>query len=339
VAGPLTPWAALTGAGQVRRLRALGIAALARYPLDPRRAAFVQRKVPAIFRVSGPAGQHVLRVYPPEQPVAALEEGLRWLRGLGEATDLLVPRPVAARDGRLVTTVSAPSVPSPQHCVVLDWVPGRTRDPPRTRSSELERVGALIAALHRHAARRPFAPAAIRPWDAERIIGTPSERRRLATLPWLSAPARSRLLAIGEAVDETLAALGQGPEVCGMIHADLHPANILWHDGRVGAIDFDDCGVGAYLLDLALALFDWADAGEDRRCADAILAGYARANPGGLRVPGTMPLDGVLETLIAARCLKVVVRWMGRTADLAAPPDRVKEMAGRLAAVRFRPRR
>lgn len=43
-------------------------------------------------------------------------------------------------------------------------------------------------------------------------------------------------------------------EVWGVIHADLHDGNYLFHDNELRPIDFARCGFGYYLYDIASAL-------------------------------------------------------------------------------------
>ena len=40
-----------------------------------------------------------------------------------------------------------------------------------------------------------------------------------------------------------------------IIHADLHGWNVMWHDGEVAAFDFDDCGIGLPIQDIAIAIY------------------------------------------------------------------------------------
>jgi Ser/Thr protein kinase RdoA (MazF antagonist) len=82
-----------------------------------------------------------------------------------------------------------------------------------------------------------------------------------------------------ERVWATLRALGEGPEVFGLIHADLHQRNYLFHDGGVGAIDFDDCGYGHWLYDLAVTLNCLQSHPELPTLRAALLAGYRRGRP------------------------------------------------------------
>ena len=55
-------------------------------------------------------------------------------------------------------------------------------------------------------------------------------------------------------MQQELRLLGKDASLWGLIHADLHRDNILIHQGNVGVIDFDDCGWGYYMLDIASVL-------------------------------------------------------------------------------------
>ena len=60
----------------------------------------------------------------------------------------------------------------------------------------------------------------------------------------------------------------------GLIHADLHLGNALFHRGAVKLIDFDDCGTGPRLYELAVALWELRDDPDYPAFRDALLAGY-----------------------------------------------------------------
>jgi Ser/Thr protein kinase RdoA (MazF antagonist) len=54
-----------------------------------------------------------------------------------------------------------------------------------------------------------------------------------------------------------LGTLPKSPTDYGLIHDDLHFANFLvGRDNRVTVIDFDDCGYGWFVIDVAMAVFD-----------------------------------------------------------------------------------
>jgi len=52
--------------------------------------------------------------------------------------------------------------------------------------------------------------------------------------------------------------LPRGPDSYGLIHADLHTANLCVDttSGLVTPFDFDDCCYGWYVMDIAMSLFD-----------------------------------------------------------------------------------
>ncbi len=60
--------------------------------------------------------------------------------------------------------------------------------------------------------------------------------------------------AAAQRVHEDLQESGYGRDAFGPIHRDLHLSNILFHSTRVGVVDFDLCGLGHYLFDLAVLL-------------------------------------------------------------------------------------
>jgi Ser/Thr protein kinase RdoA (MazF antagonist) len=40
-----------------------------------------------------------------------------------------------------------------------------------------------------------------------------------------------------------------------IIHADLHGWNVMWDDNQIAVFDFDDCGIGLPIQDLATAIY------------------------------------------------------------------------------------
>jgi Ser/Thr protein kinase RdoA (MazF antagonist) len=82
---------------------------------------------------------------------------------------------------------------------------------------------------------------------------------------------------IGGARVKVLEALGELQEDSKQqpIHADLHPWNVMWHEGDLAVFDFDDCGLGLPVQDLATSLY-YLDTPEQD---EALLAGYKSVAP------------------------------------------------------------
>ena len=56
--------------------------------------------------------------------------------------------------------------------------------------------------------------------------------------------------------------LGDGADQVGLIHADLHLDNALFWRDDVRIIDFDDCGFGYWLYDIAVSLWELRHRGD-----------------------------------------------------------------------------
>lgn len=111
----------------IKRLEPLGEVALQRYNLGGVRLALLNDWEKVVFRVeaeapgrSGP-NLFVLHIYPRNWwcTIPQIESELRWLVALRRDTDLIVPEPVPACDGSLVSEVSIPGLPEGRQCALL----------------------------------------------------------------------------------------------------------------------------------------------------------------------------------------------------------------------------
>jgi amicoumacin kinase len=74
------------------------------------------------------------------------------------------------------------------------------------------------------------------------------------------------------AIIERLKRLPRTPDVYGVIHADLHPHNFCFADGRITAFDFDNAEYAWFTKDVAVLLFYVARAEAREQRADAVAA-------------------------------------------------------------------
>ena len=274
-----------TGAGgtmtsrraQIARMRRVALAALDRYELPPGRLTFVAHGENTTFRHDSAAGRFLVRVHRPQRhgrgvdSAAAISSELTWLRAIRTETDLHVPEPLTAADG--ATTVEAAAAAGETRvCSVLRWMDGRLLER-SARPVHLRRLGAAMALLH-HQADGWTPPAGfvrIR-WDHEAFFGDAMVYGETSAADcWALLPkeARTRF----EAVAARTADLDRLDDV-GLVHADLHLGNAVFHRGEVGLIDFDDCGTGPRLYDLAVALWELRDEDGYQVFRDALLDGY-----------------------------------------------------------------
>ena len=290
----MKPFDELTYLGQVRRLRRLGQAVLASYALDDARLKFINYGENTTFRVAaGAAGttaddpfvenRYLLRIHRPGyQTAASLASELAWLAALRKS-GLVVPEPVPATAGELLTVAAAPGVPQPRSCALFRWMRGcKTR---QIRLRHFSALGRLMAQLHAHAARWPLPPGFTRRrWDWEGLFGDDAGFNLAAAEVWalLPKPYAGRFRSVADQTRRVMDELSQGPDAFGLIHADLslgEEGNVLFFDGGARPIDFDDCGFGYWVYDLAVALAHWRLAENWPRIRDALLDGYSPVRP------------------------------------------------------------
>ena len=244
---------------QIGRLRRVALAALADYPLPEGRLTFVDHGENTTFRHDSAAGRHLVRVHRPQRhgqgvdAAAAIGSEISWLRGIRAETDLEVPEAVAARDGSV--TVQASAAGESRVCSVLRWMDGRIHED-SPRPVHLRRLGAAMAVLHNQADAWTAPPGFVRiTWDHETFFGNTMVYGGIPAADcWeLLPPAvRTRFDAVAERM---LGVMASADDV-GLIHADLHLGNAVFEGDRVKLIDFDDCGTGPRLYDLAVALWE-----------------------------------------------------------------------------------
>ncbi len=289
-----TPFEHLTRRVQIARLRQLAHEALAAYDLGTVRLTLLAHLFNTTFRVDTEAGgRYVLRIHRSGTPtVETVNAELAWLQALRQDTSLEVPTPVPTRAGTFLTTATAKGTPSPHICVLFHWLNGRQVDA-GLKPTHLERTGALMAQLQDHAAR--FGPP---PGFARGRVDYPVEMARHLPDPFspaviaycrtlvadtLSEPEAEQVVAVIERVRLAEQALGISvgarPPTFGLIHADLHQYNLLFEGGTVRAIDFDDCGFGPLLYDLAVPLTMLQDRSNYPALRAALLRGYRQVRP------------------------------------------------------------
>jgi Ser/Thr protein kinase RdoA (MazF antagonist) len=214
--------------------------------------------------------------WPGYQNEGAVDSELEWLSSLSDA-GLPVPQPVPTIEGDLSVEVSVEGVPGARRCSLLRWVKGRMATK-LVRPWHMKAIGGLMARLHDHASSwRPSDGFVRRHYDRNGLWGDDTGTGYTTDEVWPMIPRRyfEAFREVTMRVERVMDDWGKGPDVYGLIHADLGTkANVLFHDREARAIDFDDGGFGYWMYDLAMPLSDWE--GEDVWPAfrEALLEGY-----------------------------------------------------------------
>jgi Ser/Thr protein kinase RdoA (MazF antagonist) len=298
----------LTRRQRIARMRQLAAHALDAYPLADRTLRFIADEENATFQVcaTAPDGRDrfLLRVHRPARhgrdvdSAAAVASELRWLAALRAETDLLVPAPLGTIDGQLTTLAASADVPEPRVCSVLRWMDGRIHEA-APRPVHLRRLGSVMARLQNHAEQWQPPPGFVRiRWDWETFFGDTMVYGGVpAAQAWDLLPddLRRKFALVASRMRRVMTDLGEDPGSFGLIHADLHLGNALFWRDQVRVIDFDDCGFGHWLYDIAVALWELRHLDDYENFRLALIEGYTRHRP--------LPPGGLthLDDFIAAR--------------------------------------
>ncbi|MHB1109596.1 MAG: phosphotransferase enzyme family protein [Devosia sp.] len=215
------------------------------------RATLINLSENHTFRIDGPHGsRHVLRLHRPGyQSLAAIQSELAWVAALRD-TGLPLPEAVAGRNGELVQQVGGE-----RFAVLFAFEEGGEPLPGEHLAPLFKTIGGLAAAAHRHVERWHRPPGFVRPaWTAETILDPDGLWGDWRRAPHVEGATRTTLERLDQRLRADLAAYGTAPGRFGLIHADMRLANLLVDGERVTLIDFDDCGFGWFIYDLAASL-------------------------------------------------------------------------------------
>jgi len=231
-----------------------------------------------------------------------------WVHAIARDTEVRVPDAVAAPDGRMMVPVPCPEIGRDLLCVVNTWLDGP--DVEECDPAQAHALGRAMAALHAHARTVGLPERAGLPTFDEPLFG---DRNLLEGSTLLDDTGRRVVDAAFARTRHAFAALAAEAEAV-PLHADLHGGNLKWHDGRLAVFDFDDAGVGAPVLDLAIATFYVRDS--DPAVERGLREGYAEGAPLPTGVEHVEALIAARQLLLANSLLTTTTaRWRGRAVE------------------------
>ncbi|HJQ57559.1 MAG TPA: phosphotransferase [Vineibacter sp.] len=282
--------------------------ALAAFPIDPDVLELVSVGENATFRVTDrrDGGAYVLRLHRPWYHThdRLLAERV-WVRALAEA-GIAVPVAVPARDGAEYTTVTIPEIGEQRFAGLVRWTEGqllsqvlaRTTDP-QVVEGHFQQLGAVAAAIHNQSsAWRPPDGFSRHALDRDGLMGDAPFWGPFWEHATLSATERRLLLAARDRIRGVLDRLGHDPSTWGLIHADMHPGNVLVAGGRLTVIDFDDAAFGWHHYEIAVALVHQQPAANFIAIEDAFLAGYRALRPFSEAQRAWLPLFRLIRGMV-----------------------------------------
>ncbi|MCY4537481.1 MAG: phosphotransferase [Chloroflexi bacterium] len=288
----------------------------------------------AVFKVSARGGIYVLRLHMPGRVRAAyLASELTWLQYLRLNTDLLASAPVPLQDKAVdvLFTSLRPAQLAPESvlCSLFEHIDGESKSAKELSADDVHAVGVYLGTLHREGQIEP-PDGFMRPrMDWQGLFGAESPYTVQDSLITTTAEQTETYEQVENRVRTVMAAIDRGPDTFGLIHGDLLAKNILHCDDQRAGLDFEYCGWGYFLYDLAPLL--WQLKGERRndycQLEEAMWAGYTSKT----RLDERMRAH--VEVFIAARQL-LSCRWLlanaGHPALREIAPNLLEERSSEL---------
>jgi Ser/Thr protein kinase RdoA (MazF antagonist) len=228
-------------------------------------------KKDGVLRISRP-GYHTLE---------ELESEMKWLKQINEYTPLIVANPIKGVDGKNIQTVKGIDGKD-YFCVICEYLPGAAPDENNEEQmvKQFKYLGETTAYLHRQTEIWNGTARLNRiEWTYDTIIGEHAAWGDWRDFPEMTPKAEAMLTDVSKIIKKRLEKYGKNENNYGLIHADLRLANLMIEGDQIKVIDFDDCGFGWHLHDLASALSFIEDKPIVPKLVNAWLSGYKSVLP------------------------------------------------------------
>ncbi len=263
--------------------------ATAVWGLRPKSLSLIKHRENAVYKLLTEDGRiFALRVHREGyHSDEALKSEFVWMRALGEA-GINVPEFLPYNGKEIFASVSHEQLGSPRQVDLLHWIDGdqlgSVEEGLGENTEQISHIysviGETMAHLHAHSSKWSPPPHFVRhSWDLAGLLGETPFWGRFWDLECLSPEQRNRIISARDSAVAELSLVSKSPSQFGMIHADLVPENILFEDGQIRIIDFDDAGFGWYLFDIATALYFIQDDPNFDYARSALIEAYQEVRP------------------------------------------------------------
>jgi Ser/Thr protein kinase RdoA (MazF antagonist) len=185
----------------------------------------------------------------------AISAELDWVEAIRRDSSIRTACPIVGVNSERIQPFVT-SMAGERHGVMFTFLDGEEPSETADLAGSFEQLGTITAMLHDHSQQwAPNSPKLERPvWDFEHTLGSEQIwgdwRQGLGMTPEMIAQINQGIVEIRRRLRD----YGMESDRFGLVHADLRLANLIIHEGKVGVIDFDDCGYSWLMYDLASAL-------------------------------------------------------------------------------------
>ena len=265
-------FADLTVEQQVETMLPLARQILEGYALGECELESINHEYNSTFKVTAASGERFsLRINVNSQrTLANLKAEIFWVEQLVTEPNINVPRPLKNSSGEYISKAWHPMLERDLFAVLFTWLEGAELGDEPTEEM-MRATGRAMAHMHVASRDTKLPSDAKLPIVDDMFWGygdaiSPSDQ--------LTTDEKATLARAVEVIETTTQALYARTKPQ-LIHADIHPWNVMWNEGDVAVFDFDDCVIGLPAQDIAVTLY-YNDTEEQDA---AFLAGYQQVSP------------------------------------------------------------
>lgn len=283
-----------------KRYLPAALEALKAFPIKLEDIQIVCHSENVTFRVIPRDSQthYALRLHRPGyNSLAELNSERQWTRALKEA-GLAVPVSLATFEGHHFQPVNIQA--TGERCLSgmttwLEGVPLNEHLPGcsglNAREQIYRQIGAMAAKSHNQSTGWQQPPGfQRRRLDANGLVGEDPLWGRFWEHAALTRSESRLLQRARQQLHIALDRLGMERSTFSLIHADLNSDNIVFDNGKLAMIDFDDVAYGWHMYDIATALFEERNHPDFASLRDSLLAGYQEHRPLGEKEISTLEM-------------------------------------------------
>lgn len=237
---------------QLYYLRQLANRAVSNYPIKVKDIKFIQHGENTTFKIiDSNHKKYLLRIHRNGyHSDKAIGEELDWLLRIERKTNITAPRPIRNIKNKLITKVDLYPWNETRNVTFFRWVEGRQIEK-SINESHVKMIAKLTYELHNNT--QGLGVHFRNYWDAKGLAGSKPTVGPLKNLKGITVKEQQILNECRKLIYSKLIKYQKYcPEKMGLIHADLHFGNLFYHEGQINPIDFDDCGHGFHMYDLAV---------------------------------------------------------------------------------------
>ncbi|MFT5101398.1 MAG: Ser/Thr protein kinase RdoA (MazF antagonist), partial [Planctomycetaceae bacterium] len=263
---------------------------------------------------------YVLRLHRPGyHTLAELESERLWISALDEAR-IAVPEAVRTRDGAEYVEVTLENNGKPRYAGLARWTTGeilqeRLQQTPETPTllHYFEQLGIIMANMHNQACNWQIPESFTRHrLNSDGLLGDVPFWGPFWEHPTLSATERALLLSTRDQVRQVLTRYGHPTSTYSLIHADMHPGNLLLNEDQLTVIDFDDAGFGWHQYDIAVALVSQQEDPHFDAIQQALMSGYRSRREFSSEAEAMIPMFRMIRGM-------ATIGWIMQRAELNQP--------------------